>query len=282
MKTTTFFTTLAACSIVLPAALGQAPPLVPTAPHSITGGDYNVPQTPKQQAEAEQAGQLAQTAAADLHTGNYTRAEEEAREVLAINDDGRAEEVLAAALEGQGKDQEALQQYQIVVEHYDKQARNLLPYAGLLLKSGQWAQALAVYNQALPHLPDVGPHLEATIVHDGDMMRANSRFSPDVPKPMALATAIHISRGMVYNTTPGWAGTGQDTEAMTEYAKALQTAPDNALANYYYGIGWHKLAPTDRVKFGTAQQAKAALQKAVRIGNANVKAAALKALKNAG
>ena len=282
MKKTIFLTTLAACSVVLPSALGQAPPLVPRLPRNTTGGDYNVPLTPKQQAEVEQGGQLALTAAADLHTGNCTQAEAEARESLAISDDGRAEEVLAGALEGQGRDKEALQQYQTVIEHYDKQPRNLLPYAQLLLKSGQWAQAVAVYNQALPHLPDVGPHPETPIVHDGDLIRANSHFSPDVPEPAALAVALHITRGMIYNTTPGWAGTGQDTEAMAEYAKALQTAPGNALANYYYGVGWHKLSPTDRAKFGTAQQAKAALQKAVKIGNANVKAAALKALKSAG
>ena len=217
----------------------------------------------------------------DLHAGNYTQAEEEARQADALDPlAGVPQEVLAASLEAQGKNQEALQAYRPLA--VGGQTRDLLPYAGLLLKSGQWAEALAAYNQALPHLPDVGPHLEATIVHDGEVMRANSHFSPDVPEPIALATAIHIARGMIYNTTPGWAGTGQDTEAMAEYAKALQTAPNNALANYYYGVGWHKLGPTDRVKFGTAQQAKAALQKAVKIGNANVKAAALKALKSAG
>ena len=241
------------------------------------------PISSKTREEARESFRMASTAAADLHMGRLALSESEARQALVIDTtNGVAQEVLAATLEEQGKDQEALQQYQTIVEHYDKQARNLLPYAGLLLKSGQWAQALAVYNQALPHLPDVGPHLEGTIIHDGDVMRANSHFSPDVPEPMALATAIHIARGMVYNNTPGWAGTGQDTEAMAEYAKALQTAPGNALANYYYGVGWHKLAPADRVKFGTAQQARAALQKAVKIGNADVKAAALKALKSAG
>ena len=231
--------------------------------------------------EAE-AGQVCRDAAIDLHLGNYARAEDEARQAEALDFlAGGPHEVLAAALEAQGKDQEALQAYHFLA--MGGQTRDLLPYAGLLLKSGQWAQALAVYNQALPRLPDVGPHLEATIVHDGDVIRASSRFSPDVPEPMALATAIHIARGMVYNNTPSWGdGAYQNTEAMAEYAKALQTAPNNALANYYYGVGLQKLSPTERVKFGTAQQAKAALQKAVKIGNVNVKAAALKALKSAG
>ncbi len=279
MKISFLYCLTAVCLGLTPAVAGQTPPVQ----HYVGGPNYQPP-TPEQQAKTKQAAQLAYDAAADLHTHNYIQAETAARQSLSLLPGfGVPAEVLAASLEEQGKDQEALQQYQTIVEHYDTQPRNLLPYAGLLLKSGQWAQALAVYNQALPHLPDVGPHLEATIVHDGDVIRANSHFSPDVPEPMALATAIHIARGMVYNNTPSWAdGAYQDTEAMAEYAKALQTAPGNALANYYYGVGWHKLAPTDRVKFGTAQQAKAALQKAVKIGNANVKAAALKALKNAG
>ncbi len=282
MKIQTVCIVLAVCLSGVP-AIGQTPTAQPLV-HCLSDGSYRPP-TPEQLGIMEQAGQLAHDAAADLHARNYIQAEAEARQSLSLLPDfGVPAEVLAASLEGQGKDQEALQAYHImVVDQGDRFPRNLLPYAGLLLKSGQWTQAVAAYNQALPHLPDVGPHLEATIVHDGDVIRANSHFSPDVPEPLALATAIHIARGIVYNNTPNWGnGAYQDTEAMAEYAKALQTAPGNALANYYYGVGWHKLSPTDRVKFGTAQQAKAALQKAVKIGNANVKAAALKALKNAG
>lgn len=279
MKKTAFCATLAASSIVISAALGQAPPLVPMSPHSSMGGDYNVPLTPKQQAASEQAGQLSLDAAADLHARNYIRAETEAREARAIDDDGRAEEILAAALDAQGKDQEALQQYQIVVQHYDKQPRNLLPYAQLLLKSGQWTQALAIYNQVLPQLPDIGMHSETPIVHDGDLMRKNSQFSPDVPEPAALAAALHIAHGMIYNATTAWSGEPQSTEAMSEYGKALQIAPDNALGNYFYGAGWQKLNPMERARFGTVQQVKVHLQKAGKVGDVSVKAAATSALK---
>jgi tetratricopeptide (TPR) repeat protein len=225
---------------------------------------------------------LDQAAAEELHQGNYVQAEADARQSISISPSGVSEEVLASALDAQDKDKEALTQYQTVVEHYDLQPRNLLPYAQLLLKSGQWAEAVALYNQVLPHLPDVGSHPEIPTVHDGDVIRANSHFSPDVPEPAALATALHIARGMIYNATTGWAGDSLDKEAMAECAKALQSAPDNALANYYYGVGWQNLSLTDRAKFGNAEQAKAALQKAVKIGNADVKQAAERALKNAG
>ena len=219
-----------------------------------------------------EAKQLGHDAAEDLHAGKYVQAEVEARQSLSLNPgDGVPAEVLAASLEGQSKDKEALEAYRVmVVDEKAMYPRVLLPYAQLLLKSGQWAQALAVYNQALPSLG-----------HE-ELERMTSHFSPDEPQPAALATAIHLERGQLYSAATDWAGEAQDTEAMAEYQKALQLAPNNALTNYYYGVGWHKLSPAERVKFGTAQQAKAALQKAVKIGNANVKAAARKALKSAG
>ena len=143
-------------------------------------------------------------------------------------------------------------------------------------------EALAIYNQALPLLPDVGTHTENPTVHDGDLIAANSQFSAEVPEPAALATALHVARGMVYNDTMGWAGDTQNKEAMGEYTKALHLAPDNALTNYFYGVGWQKLSPSERVKFGTVQQAKVHLRKAEKVGNASVKAAAAKALKALG
>lgn len=223
------------------------------------------------QAITTEALQLSRDAAADLHAGRYAQAEVEARQSLTLKPgDGVSAEVLAASLEWQGKDQEALQAYQTVVEHYDRNSRSLLPYAQLLLKSGQWAQAVTVYNRALP------------ILGNDELEKETSHFSPDVPEPVALETAIHLERGQIYNGTFGWAGDSQNVEAMDEYKKALQLAPDNALTNYYYGAGWQKLSPTERVKFGTVQQAKAHLQKAEKVGNANVKAAAEKALKKLG
>jgi tetratricopeptide (TPR) repeat protein len=217
-----------------------------------------LPISAKALAREAEAGQLGRDAAIDLHAGNYVRAEDEARQSEALDVlAGVSQEVLAAALDAQGKDQEAIQEYRAMA--IGGQPRNLLPYAELLLKSGQWAQAVAVYNQALPRLG-----------HE-ELEQITSHFLPDVPEPTGLAIAIHLERGRLFSGTTSWGGETQNTEAMTEYAKALQLAPDNALANYYYGVGWHKLSPAERVKFGHADQAKAALQKAAQAGDASVK-----------
>ena len=67
-------------------------------------------------------------------------------------------------------------------------------------------------------------------------------------------------------------------EAFAEYGKALQLAPDSDLANYYYGVGWNNLSPAERKQFGSFQQAKAALEKAVKLAKGPLKVKAQKAL----
>lgn len=288
MKTRNVYTALAVClsaastafaQSAAPGALGQASQAQPLT-RSMSAASMR-PATPEQLEVIMRAAELTWEATLSFRAGRYAEAEAEARQSLSFNRtySGVADEVLAASLDAQGKDREALQAYHVmVVDEGAKYTRVLVPYAQLLLKSGQWEQALAVYNQVLPTLPDVGPHPEAIIAHDKDVMRANSRFSPDAPDPAALATALHIAQGLVYNSTSDWAGGSQDKKAMAEYAKALQLAPDNALANYYYGVGWQKLNPAERVKFGTAAQAKADLERAVKVGKGDVKKAAQKAL----
>ena len=106
------------------------------------------------------------------------------------------------------------------------------------------------------------------------MVSANSHFSPDVAEPTELqrqriqsAWASAMDAGLPRNIRSQ--GSLKDSKATIQKALALE--PGNALTNYYYGYGWHNLSPADRLKFGTAQQAKAALQKAVKVGNASVK-----------
>ncbi len=264
MRMRTFYAALAICLSVTPAALGQTP----GTKHVSGSGDSYVKPKPQETAIWEQVGLLVQSAAISLHAGRYADAEAQAREALSLRPIDTGEEVLAAALDAQGKNQEALQAYKkMVVDEKTGYLRVLLPYALLLLKSGQWGQAVGVYNQTLSP-PGAG-----------DFARANSRFSPDVPEPAALAVALHIVLGQEYSGQPDWAGESQNREAMAEYAKALRIAPNDALVNYHYGTGWQRLTPAEKAKFGNAAQARAALQKAANLGGGDVKKNAEEALK---
>jgi tetratricopeptide (TPR) repeat protein len=235
---------------------------------SAQNGSRGVTFAPEALAAMAEAGHLNHDAAVALHAGRYAEAEATVRQSIALwpINSGVPDEILARALDAQGKEQEALQTYKGMADTGDTFPRNLLPYALLLLKSGRWAQAVSAYNAALP------------LLASGEVMRANSHFSPDVPEPAALAVAIHIALGLTYGAADDWAGEGQHKEMMAEFSKALQLAPDVDLANYYYGFGWRNLDPKERAKMGSIQQAKAALQKAILLGKGDVKKAAQKVL----
>ncbi len=282
MKAKALYTTLTLCLGIAPVAFGQmlqSPPTsvgqedreqgvsalrgqAPQSRRAVSGDSSYIPPTPLQEAQREQARSLDRDASTFLHAGHYAQAEAKARQVLALTGgyDLLGPEILAVALDAQGKTQEALQAYKvIVVGEGDTAPRTLLPYALLLLKAGQWAQAVAAYDKALPHLAF------------GELVRANSDFSPDAPEPTALATAIHIARGLTYNAEADWARETQDKEALAEYEKALALEPDSDLANYYYGYGLKKL--------GRTAQAGAAFQKTIKMAHGGVKLAAEKAIK---
>jgi tetratricopeptide (TPR) repeat protein len=110
------------------------------------------------------------------------------------------------------------------------------------------------------------------------LLRTNSHFSPDVPEPRALATAIHLGLALTQINNGTWGGHMQNDKAMAHLRAALTLSPDSDLANYYYGYGWGRLSPAERAKIGSEQQAKAALRKAVKLGKGGVKKAAQKAL----
>ena len=228
------------------------------------------PISAEQKASEDQAAQLVRAAAADLHSENYAEAEEEARQAQSFNLlAGAPEEIIAKALDRQHKDQEALQIYRtMVVDGKATYPRILYPYALLLLKSGQWGKALAAYNQVVTQFPD-----------NTSLAPVKTNFSVDTPEPAALETALHIEYGRMLSVGEDWAGERQNREAFAEFGKALQLAPDSDVVNYYYGYGWQKLSPSEQKHFGSEQQAKAALQKAVRLGKGPVKVAAQKALR---
>jgi len=104
--------------------------------------------------------------------------------------------------------------------------------------------------------------------------------NPAFPQPVALAAAAHIALGLDANWRCDALGELEHDRAFSEYTKALQLEPNWDVANYYYGYGWQWLASKCRARLGSVQQAKAALQKAILLGKADVKKAARKALKD--
>ena len=223
--------------------------------------------TPAQKAKEDEKWRLGQAAVAALDAGQYAEAESDARRSISVGQDsGLAQEILASALNAQGKTQEALHAYKVMADEGDTFPRNQVPYALLLLKSGQWAQAVTAYNKTLPYLPE------------GDIAEANSHFSPNMPQPRELAVALHVAQGLTYIGDAGWGSHSRHEEAMTEFAQALQLAPDAPLTNYYYGYGWQQLDLKSRTRIINTQRAKAAFQKAARLGGADVKKAATEEL----
>ncbi|MBV9850893.1 MAG: hypothetical protein JO250_14570 [Armatimonadetes bacterium] len=193
-----------------------------------------------------QIDRLDQTAWAALDAGNYAEAEADARQSVTLGiASGLGQELLAQALYAQGKDAEALQVYQAIADAGGVFPRNMLPYALLLLKAGQWAQAVAAYNKQLPYLSD------------GDMMLAHSHFSPDAPQPQELEAAIHIGLGLTGDFRGNHWNRGVGDPTASEFRKALALEPDSALAHYYYGHGLWRV--------GRKAEAKAAFQKAAAL-----------------
>ena len=228
---------------------------------------YLIPLTPTGQARLDHVTALDAAARDALSAGQYQEAEADARQSIAISplNSGWSEEILARALYAQGKMQEALQVYKSLSDAGGVSPRNELPYALLLLNEGRWAPAASAYNRALPYLAD------------GDLVRANSAFSPTVPQPTELATAVHIALGLTHDGGE-YTGNHEDEKALSEYEAALALAPDSVLANYYYGYGWQKLDPNSQLRKANAVSAKEAVQKAATSSDPDMKKAAEKAL----
>jgi Tfp pilus assembly protein PilF len=219
-----------------------------------------MPLSPRERAESDRRNALDTDAAADLDAGQYAEAEDEARESLSHGlGNGEAEELLAHALNAQGKTPEALRAYGVIAHEGSEEPRILLPYALLLLKTGHWAQAVFAYNKQLPYLAE------------NKLMVANSHFSPEVPQPRQLATAIHLALGSTYAASMSWGRHSQDDKALAEFRQALALTPDSALAYLYYGRQLKHM--------GHRAEAQAAYTKAADLGDGDVKAAAETALR---
>ncbi|MEO7717739.1 MAG: hypothetical protein ABIY70_16185 [Capsulimonas sp.] len=220
------------------------------------------PLTPRQKSVLNRMASSDSAAAANLDKGKYAAAEASARQSLALGiGSGKGQELLAEALNAEGKSKEALQVYRQIAAQGGQFPRNMLPYALLLLKAGQWPQAVSAYNTVLPFLSD------------GDLVQANLHFSLNKLDSLGLETAIHIGLGLTYVSSDSWGGHSRKDRAMLEFDQALRLQPASALANYYYGYGWKQLDPKDTRKHQQAAKAKAALQKAASSGNSSVKKA---------
>ena len=212
------------------------------------------PVTPPNKAKMDEMARLTDTAAAALDAGRYAEAEDNARQATSLPLGAlRGQELLAAALDAQGKTQEALQAYKVMADTGGVFPRNMLPYALLLLKTGQWAQAVEAYNRQLPYL--------------SDLMLANSHFSPDVPQLRELEAAIHIGLGMTGDFRGHYwhqhNGTAGDP-TLSDFRAALALEPASPLANYYYASALRQL--------GRRDEAKVAYAKAAQLGGDDVKA----------
>lgn len=275
------FAALAAC-LSAPPVQARGVPLEPASLYESHSEILSNGHTPEQvaeyqreeQAKGDKSDELRDTGEDLLTEGHYAAAELDFRQALAVQPGNPWPYAgLAEALEAQGRTREALAAYRTlifpapngVLSSASNEVRTQMGYAIALSQLGRWPEAVAVYEKALKDT-----------THFGDAPRINVHFDPGVPQPVQLQALAHVATGMQYT------GSGLNKRAYVQFYQALSLDSDSPFTNYYYGYGWRSLDPTDQVRIMHTQQAKAALQKAVKIGNANVKAAALKALKSAG
>lgn len=228
--------------------------------HRGVSGSFQAPLSPAWKAKYHNVAVLTRAATTAMQSGDYAEAEANARAAVATGyDAGFAQETLAAALDAQGKSQEALQEYKEIANEGGNDPRNLLPYALLSLKAGNWLQAVSAYNKALP------------LLDNGDLVRRNSQFSLDAPHPTALMAAIHMALGLQLDWR-GYHGAYQEViqQSLTHFQQAAALEPKSPLVTYYVGYGLKRL--------GRQAEAQAAFKKAALLDQGDIKAAALKEL----
>lgn len=189
--------------------------------------------SPAQQASINKQFQLAQDANAEMEAGQFATAETDARQSLALGGipDQVAGLALAGSLTAQHKDKEALGVFAKLTSSDYWLPQGLLPYSLLLLKHGQWPEALSVYKRAIVHVGNGGFSNEGhLLVDDGD-------FSADTPQPVALETDIHIAMGFFRVDDLGRFGTATYHPWLAEFQEARKLSPDSPLANLAYAKG---------------------------------------------
>jgi Tfp pilus assembly protein PilF len=198
-----------------------------------SSGNFHIKvKTAKQIADFNEAYRLEELAEKALESAQYTTAESEARQSMALNRlSGVTEQILAAALNADGKAVEAAPIYATMFDSEKAEyPRVLLPYALLLLHQGNWAKALDVYNKALPHV--------GSFLFDGhDLLVDDNDFSVNNPRRVELETDIRIALGFTGIDDFGIPDTKDNSRAFAEYSEALRLSPDSPLANLAYAKG---------------------------------------------
>jgi len=242
--------------------------------------------TPQQKADQDaiqkRVNQLNALGSDALHAGNFVSAEQFFQESVNTRNNPWVCYRLAQSLIGQGRTADAIQVYRSVI--YQRQqndgvqttvavsqnptemksgmylrecgtwgeTEDWMRYALLLSQTGQQKEATTIYLKALPRTPMLDDQVRKTL-SDTDHL--------SLP---AFQAATHIATGLCVSQSTG------DDAAMSEFIKAQQLQPDSPLTNYYYGSGWQKLSLADRAKTGSPDKARAALEKAAKLGTGDV------------
>ncbi len=215
-----------------------------------------------------------------LRAKDYKTAEQDFRSSVEGFPFGEAYCGLAECLLAQGRKDEAMQTFRLVIVRDENHVnganattRGFLQYAILLSQSGKWAEAVSSYQSAVQ---------TALLDQRNDVPKYTVIFDSDIPQPKVLEISAHIALGLDANSTCDNSGVWENDRAFEEYGKALALMPDSPLTNFFYGYGWQHLDPKDRVKLaakpGQREAVKATLEKAAKLGTDEVQVQAKKEL----
>jgi tetratricopeptide (TPR) repeat protein len=195
----------------------------------ISGGpNSGLPYTAADRIRDATCGELYHAGNIALEAGDFALAESDVKQEMQLEPRNDLPlPILAAALEGQGKDAAAMDVCARLDSENERQPYVLLPYSLLLLKHGQWSRALSIYYQTLPF---VGSFL----INGHDLLVADSSYSPDTPEPADLEVDIRIAMSFACIDECGRSDRGTRNRALTESAKALALEPESPLANLSY------------------------------------------------
>src|SRR3569833_969651 len=171
-----------------------------------------------------------------LCNGKNAEAEADARQALALRvSTGQAEVLLAQALDAQGKEADALQEYRAIVDAGDPRREDLLAYTQLLLKASEWPNAVRAYTKAIPQLtPEVAARAKSGSVPDTFLLQQAHDFTVDKPRTIEFPAAAHTALGLLFSEHSDWEGRTQDDKAMEHYKLALLLVPQSEVLKHYY------------------------------------------------